>query len=245
MDKQIIGMGIEHFPFQRGQVNLYSSSDRKSLMDGDVILFSPKIFSYSFHDEHKGKPLLTQGQSRIFRNEIRYWKSEFQPAMLEKKTIFIFCEQPPEFYYYESEFDESGNEHELNEICFFDPFSKLLFLRNSRITSGQEIRYFNKKTILKPLWDDFKKYFNYKIAFTYFPGDVHFVPKNFDSKRKSEVFGGIIKTSSGGFLVVLPALNFQHPDLVEYKSYSPSPFVGGETYKTNKKEAYQLSNQLI
>ena len=226
-------MGVRHFPFKHGQVRFYSSNDKRSLMDGDVILFSPKFFNYPRQQTNKGKQLLTQHQSMTFRDEIRYWESEFQQAMLEKKTIFIFCEQPPEFYYYHGpKFDQWGNEYELDEINFFEPFSRFLSLRNSRITSGREIRYSNKKTTLKTLWDDFKKYFYYEIAFSNFPGDVSFVPKNFDPKKEtSEVFGGIIKTPSGGFLVVLPAINFRHSDLSECESY--------------EEKRYQLSNQLI
>ncbi len=226
MDKQIIGMGIEHFPFKNGQVSSYLSSDRKSLMDGDVILFSPQFFNYTFQQTFEGKPLLTEDQSRVFRDEIKHWESEFQQAMSEQKTIFVFCEKPPEFYYYKTASSRYGNQYE-----YFNPFLNFLPLGKPRIVSGKEIKkYSNTKATLKSLWDDFEKYFYYEIAFSHFRGDVYFVPKNFDPKRRSEVFGGIIKTPSGGFLVILPAINFRHSDLVEY---------------TYNEKAYQLSNRLI
>ena len=218
-------MGIGHFPFKNGQVSLYSSSDRKSLMDGDVILFSPQFFNYSSRHTFEGKPLLTKDRSRVFQNEIKHWEAELQQAMSEQKTIFIFCETPKEFYYVREEvIDVWGSKSKCEG--HFNPFLNFLRLGKFRIVSGEKIKYKNKNSILRFLWDDFKKYFYYEIAFSHFQGDVYFVPKNFDSKKTSEVFGGIIKTTSGGFLVVLPAINFRHSDLYREK-------------------AYQLSSQLI
>ena len=248
MDKQIIGMGIGHFPFKNEQVNSYSSSDRRSLMDGDLILFSPQFFNYSFRQTSEGKPLLTKNQSRVFRDEIKHWESEFQQAMLEQKTIFIFCENPSEFYYFKTTFiDEWGNEHG-SDATYFNPFLKFLPLGKPRIVSGKEIKYNNKKAILKSLWDNFKKYFCYEIAFSHFRGDVHFVPKNFDSKKTSEVFGGIIKTPFGGFLVVLPAINFNHHELKEARYLEGKDFIPPSSYtphRTYTEKAFQISSQLI
>ena len=82
----------------------------------------------------------------------------------------------------------------------------------------KEIKYHNKNTILRPLWESFQKYFCHKIAFQkkYFSEDVYFVSKNFNPKNEeSEIFGGIINTPSNGFIVVLPAINFEHPDLTK------------------------------
>ena len=244
MDRHIIGMGIKHFPFKNGQVSFYSSSDRKSLMDGDVILFSPQFFNYSHHQEYKGKPLLTENQSRIFQNELQHWTTEFDNAIKEQKTIFIFCENPKEFYYidFDSFLGRKTCQEKFDPLCFFSP-SYLKSIRSTcfneyRVVSGNRVEYFdknknNKKINLKPLWDDFKEYFRCEMTFPNFLGKAYFVPKYFDPKRKSEVFGGIIKTPSGGFLIVLPVINFRHPDLFD------------EDNRNYKEKAHQLSNQLI
>ena len=53
MDKKIIGLGVQHFPFRDEQISLYSSSDNVSLIDGDMILFSPKFFDYPDYNQKK------------------------------------------------------------------------------------------------------------------------------------------------------------------------------------------------
>ena len=240
MGKQIIGMGIKHFPFKDEQVNFYSSSDNVSLIDGDMILFSPKFFNYPRYDQKTfdGKQLLTKDQSALFQDEFQYWQIEMEIAIKKKKTIFIFCEQPKRFYFH------SGShlypDFFIGSLLLLD----LQCLKRYRLISGKEIKYYNTNTILKPLWEDFQKYFWHKIAFQkkYFSEDVYFVPKNFNPKNEeSEVFGGIIHTPSGGFVVVLPAINFKHSDFIKNHQCSKDDLQN--VY--DKKKLLDFSNQLI
>ena len=236
MNKKIIGMGTKHFlPFQDEQINFYSSSDDSSLIDGDLILFSPKFFDYPCYNNKKfdGEQLLTKDQSELFQEEFQYWQIEIDNAIKEKKTVFVFCEQPKRFYFYSESFVYP--DFFIGSLLLFD----LSCLKKYRLVSGKKIEYRNKNTLLKPLWEDFKKYFCYEIAFQKkdFSEDVYFVPKNFNPKKEdSDVFGGVIKTPFGGFVVVLPAINFKHPDLrLEVSTQN--------VY--NNEKAFKFSNQLI
>ena len=240
MGEKIIGMGVKHFPFTREQISLYSSSDNVSLIDGDIILFSPKFFNYPNYNQKKfdGQQLLTKDQSTLFKDEFLYWQIEMEIAMRKRKTIFVFCEQPKRFYFH-------------SESLLYPDFfigSLLLLdipcLKQYRLVSGKEIQYHNKNTILKPLWETFQKYFCHKIAFQkkHFSEDVYFVPKNFNPKdEESEVFGGIMTTPSGGFIVVLPAIDFQHPDFIKKRQHLKT----GLQNVYDEKKLLTLSNQLI
>ena len=240
MNKKIIGMGVKHFYFRDEQVSLYSSSDNVSLIDGDMILFSPKFFNYPRINQNQfdGEQLLTKDQSALFRDEFQYWQIEMEIAIKKKKTIFVFCEQPKRFYFYSESL-----------ICpdFFIGSLLLLdlpYLKRYRLVSGKEIKYHNKNTILKPLWENFHKYFWHKIAFQkkHFSENVYFVPKTFNPKNEeSEVFGGIIRTSYGGFVVVLPAINFKHPDFVSELQHSKT----GIQNMYDEEKLLDLSHQLI
>ena len=240
MDKKIIGMGVKHFYLRDEHVSLYSSSDNVSLIDGDMLLFSPKFFNYPHLNQKQfdGEQLLTKDQSALFRDEFQYWQIEMEIAIKKKKTIFVFCEQPKRFYFYSESL-----------ICpdFFIGSLLLLdlpYLKKYRLISGKEIKYHNKNTILKPLWKNFQKYFWHKIAFQkeYFSKDVYFVPKNFNLKDgESEVFGGIIRTPYDGFVVVLPAINFKHPDFVSGLQHSKT----GVQKIYDEEKLLNLSHQLI
>ena len=236
MNKKIIGMGTKHLlPFQDEYIDFYSSSDDASLIDGDLIVFSPKFFDYPCYNqkEFDGEQLLTKEQSQLFQDEFQYWQIEIDNAIKEKKTIFIFCEQPKRFYFYSESLVYP--DFFVGSLLLFD----LSCLKRYHLVSGQEIKYRNKNILLRPLWEDLKKYFCYKIAFQKkdFSEDVYFVPKNFDPKKEdSDVFGGIIKTPSGGFVVVLPAINLEHPDLK----------LGIRTQNVyNNEKVFKFSNQLI
>ena len=240
MNKKIIGMGVKHFPFTNEQVSLYSSNDNVSLVDSDIILFSPKFFNYPHYNQQNfdGQQLLTKDQSILFQDEFLYWQIEMELAIKKRKTVFVFCEQPKRFYF-----------HSESLVCpdFFIGSLLLLdipYLKKYRFVSGEEIKYHNKKTILKPLWESFQKYFYHKIAFQkkHFSEDVYFVPKNFNPKdRESDVFGGIITTPSGGFIVVLPAIDFHHPDFIKKSQCLKT----GIHNVYDEKKLLTLSNQLI
>ena len=240
MDK-IIGMGVKHFPFTSEQIKLYSSSDNVSLIDGDIILFSPKFFNYPRYNQQNfdGQQLLTKDQSAFFQDELQYWQIEMEIAIKKKKTIFVFCEKPKRFYFHSNSF--LYPDFFIGSLLLLD----LPCLKKYCLISGTEIKYHNKNTILKPLWEDFQKYFWHKIAFQkkYFSEDVYFVPKNFNPKNEdSEVFGGIVTTPSGGFVVVLPAINFKHPDLIKKRQHSET---GTQNIIYNKKKLLDLSSQLL
>ena len=240
MGEKIIGLGVKHFPFTNEQISLYSSSDHVSLIDGDIILFTPKFFSYPHYNQKKfdGEQLLTKDQSILFKDEFQYWQIEMELAMRKRKTIFVFCEQPKRFYFHSE--SVLSPDFFIGSLLLLD----IPYLKKYRLVSGKEIQYHNKNNILKPLWEDFQKYFCHKIAFqkNHFSEDVYFVPKNFNPKNEeSEVFGGVITTSSGGFVVALPTIDFQHFDFIKKQQYLKT----GIQNVYDEKKLLTLSSQLL
>src|SRR5580692_8458168 len=98
MEKTIIAIEFE-VPGNAAEYARFSSN--KSLLDYDIIVFSPKIGEYyaSIHHAHfQGKPSIDEHDSFRLNEQAAYWRNEIKAAFESGKTIFIFLTDLEEVY---------------------------------------------------------------------------------------------------------------------------------------------------
>jgi hypothetical protein len=219
MSKEIYAVGIDYITYNshgRG-VRCVPFRHRTSLADADIILISPTIspFQYSVDQEYQGRQVISQNSSGTLMDDVTFWKKELKSAIEQKKTIFVLLDEPKDFYYYSGNKSHSGtgkNRHTTYDVKPFCSYSILPDLSTYHPGKGNLIKYDSPNPILRTLWEENKKYFEYEVSFKKgeFKGEPIFFQKKGDN-----VLGGILKTTYGSSIVLLPAINFNHSDFTD------------------------------
>ena len=203
MNKTIAALGTNELFYSENLI-CCSSQERRSLLDADIILYSPSFFSwrtYSSSEQLSGVSYMR------FMDDIDHWQTEKKKAIQEGKTIFQFCSRSNPFTL----------NHGENNIEPFDPLAFFFPCSNYRIAHGEQIRYCGNKHILRSLWEEFKSYFFFNVLFEEkeFAGDAYFAPR-----KCSEVCGGIIKSSTNAHIVALPGIWLKDENHSNHWGYS-------------------------
>ena len=201
MNKKLIGLGLKNFPFESEHIKLCWEHEHSSLMDGDIVVLSSCLFGTYGHFEY-----VVQWQY------FEHWRREVRKAIESGKTLFVFCEAP--IVLGRQEWLEHSQSYRSVNFDFFHDILGLTTLCYE-VTSGDEIKYYSNKSVLRPLWSICGKCFRYEINFgNECPGLTPY----FKPYAANNILGGIIKTNSGGHIVLLPAINFDSFKSEEFDS---------------------------
>ena len=98
MAKRIISVGVD-FPGDVEIEDEVSYGSRRSLLDADIVLFSPDTAQFRQNCEsYQGKPSLYESSSFELREASSHWRREISAAVGSGKTVFVFTkEHPPVF----------------------------------------------------------------------------------------------------------------------------------------------------
>ena len=222
MGKTIISLGTGDFPSDEDneQIQCVDFSTHISLADADIILISPTLNAYQYEEEylHQGKQCLSEDGSGNFLEDLHFWRKEIKKALEASKTIFVILNSPSKFYYKTGEKYFSGtgkNRQTTHKHKLFNSYDILSSVfSNAHFSSGSEIIYNSKESILRILWEDNKKYFHCQASFDI--ADFSGIPIFFQKKGKA-VLGGIRKLNSGAKFICLPALELEHPDFTVFE----------------------------
>jgi hypothetical protein len=88
MEKKIVFVGGSAVSSQ-SVLNLDFRSD-KSLLDGDMIVFSVDISKYYGGELFQGMRCLDDDSSFRLRNDCQHWRSELDAALKDGKTVVVF-----------------------------------------------------------------------------------------------------------------------------------------------------------
>lgn len=221
---------------------LLDFSSKKSLMDYDIILFSPILPHYqrSLVDDGYFQGKICYGESGSFKlkSDLKHWKNELTNALHAGKTVFFLLSDKEEFFADTGQRTYSGTGRSRNTTINVAPGDnyELLPINIGDICSGSGKQIvFSGLSSFKNLHERFKENLEYKLY-------LENVPKSdviFTGKDKSKVLGFVMKVGGGNF-VALPFIDYDEDGFTEVKKDKKGEEEGYWT-----KEAVEFGSNLI
>jgi hypothetical protein len=87
-----VGINLSH-----PEIEYVSTYSKRSLLDGDIILFCPKL-SLSSYEDFQGKPSLSDAGSFQVKEMISHWRQQILSAYDAGKTIIVILSEYQEFF---------------------------------------------------------------------------------------------------------------------------------------------------
>lgn len=123
MQKHVISVGFD-IP---GEVNeCVSFTSDSSLLDADIVVFSPNLEGYTVGETYQGKNLLAKDSSGRLQIDSAHWKRELRIALEAGKTVFVVMLGAESVYIHTGQTNYSGtgrNARASNIVDIFDPYS--------------------------------------------------------------------------------------------------------------------------
>jgi hypothetical protein len=111
-----------------------------SLLDADIIVFSPNLEEYTVDCDYLGKNCLTKESSGRLQIVSAHWKRELQVAIEAGKTVFVLMLGVESLYIHTGQRTYSGtgrNARVTDHVDVFDPYSL-----GDHFKNGQQISVF-------------------------------------------------------------------------------------------------------
>ena len=202
--KKILTLNCE-IPGGFGQhVDFFS---RKSLLDGEIVLFSTEPFTRNHMSDrnYEGQPLLRIEPSSEIGTAIQHWRGEFEKMAVAGKTVFVLMAQPDQFYL-RSHSNRQGHSFESN-------YSALPTPMNVVHSEGREMTLSPGENILREYWEKFGSESRYQV---YINNTRDFSPL-LTTRNGGLSVAGIQRFPAGGAFIVLPWIDLSR---VEFRSLS-------------------------
>lgn len=178
----------------------------QSLLDADIVLFTPGLASTYSTESYQGRPLISQSGSPKSRDAITHWRSELATAMSGNKLIVIYLAKPQRVFAYTGEKQYSGTGRSrvaTNIVESLDSYSMLpIPVGDVSPRSGNEIRVTKDIGILAVYWNEFGEGTNYECYL-----DEPFGKAVLVTRSGGKVIGSLGKTKGGATVAILPPLS--------------------------------------
>jgi hypothetical protein len=209
MRKHIISVGFD-IPGDAAALVDYGSDD--SLLDADIIVFSPNLEEYTVDETYQGKSLLTGADSGRVQVDAAHWTRELQTALEVGRSVFVVMLGVDNVYVYTGETNYSGtgrNARRTNIVSIFEPYSSVPAPDLSgilHVSAGTRIKTTKDIGVLAPYWQEFG-------AVTYYQA---YLEKNIGTpvlvtQTGDKMVGGIIRSKDWkGSVILLPVPNLSH-----------------------------------
>ena len=151
-----------------GGLSEYISIDSDvSLLDWDIILFRPNIFSLvDYHETYQGKPSLSDSHSFKPRERMEHWRREIIDAINSGKTVIFFLEELYEVYIDTGQRQYSGtgrNQRTTRIVELYNNYKCLSFDLNPINSKGSAMRLAKGSEILSSYWSEFGEHSSYEV----------------------------------------------------------------------------------
>lgn len=188
-------------------VNLGFRSD-KSLLDGDLIVFSIDLSDYYGYEQFQGMRCLDDDSSFRLRKDCRHWRAELESALKDGKTVVVFVNSSPEVKAATGETQYAGtgrNARATRIVSTVDPYEAIPIAFGTVVRrSGERIKPVQDLGILATYWNEFGKHSSFEAYIDGFKGTPML-----ETQTGGKVVGGICRHSTWkGSLVFIP-----RPDL--------------------------------
>ena len=184
-------------------------SSNKSFLDYDIIIFNPRMNSYSF-DYYAGKPSYDDSSSRYFREAENHWNQELKEYLKNGKIVFIVLSKKEEFFIKTGEKQFSGTGKSRQTINIVTEKTNYHLISKSEVvfnSEGNEIKCI--QNIFRDFYNDFRKYLSYHV---YLKSEN--IEPAFSTKYGNRVIGGIENIGKGK-IVYLPMIDFEIEEFVD------------------------------
>lgn len=209
MHKHVISVGFE-IPGDAAECVDFSSDS--SLLDADIVVFSPNIENYEAYESYQGKSLLTEHDSGRIEADSSHWNRELHIALEEGKTVFVVMLGVETLYIDTGEKSYSGtgrNARATRVVSAFDPYSAVPIPglgAATRRRAGERIKTTRDIGALSAYWREFGPVSYYQAYLDENIGVPALVTQTGD-----KMVGGIVRQKDlKGTLVLLPSPNLSY-----------------------------------
>lgn len=181
-------------------------NSRQTLLDADIVIFTPRLDARFDDPTYKGKPRLPEHRSFVEMERIRHWRNEITAAAENGKLVLVFLDEPVFAFRQTDKTATSGAGTKergaifVEEICSYDSTP---FIKSSSKKEGTKVRLLKGDSILAQYWREFSSYSPYKVELN---GD--FSETLLKSQSGDRIVGSIKRFGGGGAILFLPPINF-------------------------------------
>src|SRR5207302_10352586 len=150
--KRVLSIG---FGVAGGDIEHVSYSSDRSLLDADIVLFTPALGEAQSLEQYNGKPLLTEADSTAVPKRLTHWHSELCSAFAAGKRVVVFLPKPVEVFVYtvEKQFSGTGRGQKVTTIVGeVRSYASVPYLSSVTPKTGVEIVANGKVAFFAPFW---------------------------------------------------------------------------------------------
>lgn len=220
MARRIFSVGVEIPGDEAENVNFLSP---QSLLDADIVLFSPEVPYIYERDTYQGKPCLSDDASFRAKNAIAHWRRELDAALKAGKLVVVFLQAPQVVFAATGQVDYSGtgrNARKTRIVGELSSYEALPVTWKVRAASGTEMRLAKGAAFFSGFWAQFSGEMEYEL---YLDGVT---AEPLLTTRAGERLVGAYLTVGAGTLVAVPPISFDADDFtyVEGEGYQQKTF---------------------
>ena len=207
MTKKISTIGYE-LPGKSNE--LVDFNDKKSLMDSDILIFSPETPN-GYDSDYQGKASYSDTGSFQYREAIQHWRKELASFLNSGRTVFLFLTEKESFFLktgtkeYKPKMTLSHVEEHHNYE--FLPVSVGVITT----AKGKSIEFIGNS-----LFSKFFKTFNKNLEYKVYLENIGTASVIFTGKDRTKILGAVYKVGVGN-MVVLPYLEYNRAKFIKYK----------------------------
>ena len=180
-------------------IHKISYDSNQTLLDADVILFTPCKEALSSSQVISGTPQLDREKSIKVEQQHDHWKNEIHAAATNGKLVIVFLEKPIRAVLTDARGYFRG------EIGSYDILPTITGY--STIT-GTKMKSTNAASIIQTYWKEFSHISSYRVAI-----EGRFSDILLESEAGNRVVGAINRDKSGGAILYLPLVDFRTESL--------------------------------
>jgi hypothetical protein len=179
-----------------------------SILDADIVIFSPSFKDYQTDGNYAGQALLSQEDSAELRQHTVHWKSELSLTLEHGKTVFVLLPDLGDFHIHSGQRNVSGTGRSAivtNLVHPYDPYSSIPLEGVGTIhrSNGNRIKPTDKLGVLSSYWKIFGEYSYYEVYLD------NLTIEALLTQTGDKVVGGLIRSKSWkGTIVLLPLVDF-------------------------------------
>ncbi|MCP1641036.1 hypothetical protein J2T41_000630 [Pseudomonas citronellolis] len=216
-EKRIVTIGCE---LASGSVKHVSFRSKSSLLDFDIVLFTPLISDFLGHgaDYFQGKPSLSDTQSFQLRECCEHWRRELKEAVAAGKTTLVFLPELTSVYIDTGERTYSGtgrNQKTTRHVAEYSNYNSIPADLKPVVANGSEMKL--ASSVAPPLaafWNEFREMFTYHVLLT-----SEKAPAAILTRTGDKPVGAIFRNKASiGSLVLLPDIDFYPDEFVTEKN---------------------------